>query len=113
MDSAAAQLQSIVTKATDLAETKLDIWKLKVSGRVSSSVSSLSRLIAIVSFAAISGILLSIGAAILIGQRLGNTGYGFFIIGGFYLLCGLLLFVFRRQLITEPVNRLLINKILE
>ncbi|MFN8290636.1 MAG: phage holin family protein [Chitinophagaceae bacterium] len=113
METAAAQLESLVTKAAELAETKLDIWKLKVSGKVSSAVSSLIGLIALVSLAAVSGILLSIGAAILIGQQTGNAAYGFLIMAGFYILCGLLLFIFRKAWIKDPVRHLLLNKLLE
>lgn len=113
MESAAAQLQSLVNTASELAETRLDIWKLKAADKVSSVTSSLIGLIAFVSLIAVSGILFSIGAAILIGHTMGNAAYGFFIIGGFYVLCGLLIFLFRKKWIGEPVRNLIISKVTE
>lgn len=113
MESAASQLQSLLVQAADLAETKLEILKLKAKGKVSSTISSLAGLFIIVLLASISGILFSIGAAILIGQAMGSAAYGFLVMGGFYLLCGLLIYLFRNAWIREPISRLFISKTVE
>ena len=41
---------------------------------------------------------ISIGAALWIGSTLGNISYGFFIVGGFYCLAGLLVYFFRENI---------------
>ena len=40
------------------------------------------------------------------GERTGNLPGGFLIAGGFYLLCGILLLVFRNPLIIDPLVRI-------
>ncbi|HET8735670.1 MAG TPA: hypothetical protein VFM69_03630 [Pricia sp.] len=41
---------------------------------------------------------LSIGAAFWIGSELDNTAHGFFIVGGFYVLLGLMIYLLRHSL---------------
>ncbi len=52
-------------------------------------------------------IFLTFGAAFYIGSLLGNYAYGFFIIAGFYLFLGLLVYWRRGPWIVNPVVRLL------
>ncbi|OSZ81482.1 hypothetical protein CAP36_09700 [Chitinophagaceae bacterium IBVUCB2] len=111
MHTAVEHIEQIVSKAGDLAETKMEIWKLKAAGKISETVSSLISLIAIIVLAAASLIILSFGAAFWIGKELDNTSYGFFIVGGFYALIGLLVYFFRKDLIKEPLSNLIADKI--
>ncbi len=111
MHTAVEHIEQIVSKAGDLAETKMEIWKLKAASKISETVSSLISLIAIIILAAAALIILSFGAAFWIGKELDNTSYGFFIVGGFYALIGLLVFVFRKDLIKAPLSNLIADKI--
>jgi hypothetical protein len=113
MESVATHIQELVSKAGDLAETKVEIWKLKAAGKISETVSSLISVAAIVLLVSASVFLLSVGAAYWIGQRLGSTAYGFLVIGGFYALAGLLIYVFRKSWIQKPVSNLVIGKIVK
>lgn len=113
MESLATHIQEIVSKAGDLAETKVEIWKLRAAGKISETISSLISLTAIVLLVAVSILLLSVGAALWIGQYLGSFAYGFFIISGFYALAGLLIFLFRKNWIKRPVSDLVIDKIVK
>ena len=55
----------------------------------------------------------SFGLAYLIGSEMGHLSYGFFIVGGFYAVAGLLVYLFRKKWIKNPVSNLVINKITE
>jgi len=44
---------------------------------------------------------------------MGNISYGFFMVGGFYAIVGLLMYVFRKQWIKSPVSNLIIDKIIK
>ena len=57
--------------------------------------------------------IVSFGFAYLIGSKLDNLSYGFFIIGGFYALVGLLVFINREKWIQVPVSNLFIDKIIK
>jgi hypothetical protein len=111
MQSTINHLESIISKAGEVAETKVELWKLKAAGRLSETVSSMVSKIAVVVLLAIAVIILSLGVAYWLGSALGNVYYGFFIVGGFYALAGLLIFVFRDQIIKGPVSNLIIDKI--
>ena len=112
MNSIVDHIEDLVSKAGNIAETKVEIWKLRAVGKVSETVSSLISVIAIVFLTVTAIIILSLGIAFWIGSELGKTSYGFFIVGGFYVLAGFLLYVFRRKLIKNPVTNLIINKII-
>ena len=53
----------------------------------------------------------SAGAALWIGDALGNPFAGFFIIAGFYLVAGVIAFLFRDKLIRKPVANRIIDHI--
>ncbi|MEO7922831.1 MAG: hypothetical protein ABIR30_04080 [Chitinophagaceae bacterium] len=111
MESTLEQIESVISKAAKFAETKAELWKLKAAGKISETVSSLISKIAIVILAGLALIILSLGAAYWIGTRLNNLYYGFFIVGGFYALAGLFVFIFRKSLIKKPLTNLIIDKI--
>lgn len=111
MPTAIDHIETLVAKAGELVETKAAIWKLKATGKMADTGSSLITLVAIVCCTTIALLIISIGAAFLIGTALHNTGAGFLIVGGFYLLTGFFIWIFRRQLIKEPLSNLIIRKL--
>lgn len=113
MQSTIKHIEDFVSKAGDLAETKAALWKLGAAGKISETVSSLMSVIATAMLIGLAVITLSFGVAFWIGSEMGELSYGFFIVGGFYLLIGLLVFVFRREWIKNPINNLVINKIIK
>ena len=113
MQSVIDHMESIVSKAGDLAETKAELWKLKAAGKISETISSLISIISVVLLAGTAITILSIGAAFWIGTQLGNTSFGFFIVGGFYALAGLFIFLFRQKWIKNPLSNLIIHKIIK
>ena len=63
--------------------------------------------------AGVSITILSFGVAYWIGNELGNLHYGFFIVGGFYAIVGVLLYFLRERLLKTPISNLIIDKITE
>jgi hypothetical protein len=113
MQSTIKHIEDFVSKAGDLAETKVEIWKLRAAGKISETVSSLISVMAIAVITCVAITIVSFGIAFWIGSEMGNVSYGFFIVGGFYAFAGLLLYLFRKQWIKKPVSNLIINKIIE
>jgi Putative Actinobacterial Holin-X, holin superfamily III len=111
MENVVQQLRETIRQAGDLAETKAEILKLKVAQKVAQSVSALIAVIALATLTGIAFVILSIGAAYWIGSLLKNTSYGFFCIGGFYLVAGLFVYLFRKKLISSPVSNLVIDRL--
>ena len=110
MQSTIKHIEDFVSKAGDVAETKVELWKLRAVGKISETVSSLISIIAIAIITCTAITIISFGIAFWIGSAMGNISYGFFLVGGFYVLVGLLVYVFRKRWIKSPVSNLIINK---
>jgi hypothetical protein len=113
MQSTIDHIENLISKAGDVAETKVELWKLRAAGKISETVSSLISVIAIVGLTVAAITIISIGIAFWIGSEMGKTSYGFFIVGGFYAVVGLFVFLFRRQWIKKPLSDLIIDKIIK
>jgi hypothetical protein len=111
MQSIISKIEHLIYKAGDLAETKAEILKLKAADKISETVAALFAIASIVLFLAVALIFVSTGAAIWIGQLLGQVSYGFLIVGGFYLFAGLLCWIFRNSWIKRPLSNFIVHKI--
>ena len=113
VDDKATSIEELFTKLKDYAETRLNLYKLmainKVSGFFSTFVSMLILLLILFTFI----LCISIGAALLIGQWLGASYYGFFIVAGLYLIIGLVLFSARGSLLKTPVSNKLLKEMVD
>jgi hypothetical protein len=113
MQSTIEHIENLVTKAGDIAETKTELFKLRASGKIAETVSSLISKIAIVMLVVAAITILSIGIAYWIGTEMGKVSYGFFLVGGFYILAGIIVHVFRKTLIKAPLSNLIIDKLIK
>lgn len=113
MQSTIDQFGLLVEKAKEIAETRVEIIKLQAAQKVSLTLSSIVTMMAIGLLALLVIIIGSIGLAILIGNTLGHLSYGFFIVCGFYLLLGLILVFFRKQILGNPIRNIIIDKIIQ
>ena len=93
------------------AEAKMDLFRLEISDRIANTVSSLSSIILIAILSLFIFMFLSIGAAMWINKIYDDSSMGFFIVGGFYLLLTVILYVFRENLIKVPVINILLSKL--
>ena len=113
MESKPTNVEELFQKLREYAEVQLDLFKLKGINKVSGFMSSVITIgILIILF---SGVLIciTIGAALLIGAWLGKVYYGFFIVGGIYLIIGLVIYSMRDKLIKTKVSNKLIKELLD
>lgn len=103
----------LLSDAGDYLETRTTLWKLKAIESLSDVSGELVAGLALLAIAALVVMIFSTGLALLIGYWVGRSFYGFFIIGGFYAIAGLVFFAFRTQWLKEPFSNLLIRKILK
>ncbi|MES2848831.1 MAG: phage holin family protein [Bacteroidota bacterium] len=112
MHSTIENIEQLVSDVSDMAETKVELLKLKAAGKISASLSSLVALMMVMVFGGAALTILSFGFAIWIGSELNNAWAGFFIVGGFYALVGLLVYVNRKNWVQRPLSNLFIDKII-
>lgn len=82
---------------TGYIETRLELAKVEVKEEVASGLAKSVLFVAITSLASIFLLFLSVAIAVLIGSRL-SMWLGFLIVGGFYLIVGVLLWAFRKPI---------------
>ncbi|CAN5812554.1 hypothetical protein BH11BAC4_BH11BAC4_10230 [soil metagenome] len=106
-------IESLFEKTGDYLETRIDLYKLKAVDTSSDIISSfISKLVVLFVFA-ISIIIINIGIALLLGELLGKSYYGFFIVAGFYLIAGLIFNSMRSKWFKAPIADSLIKKFLK
>jgi hypothetical protein len=103
----------LLSDAGDYIETRTTLWKYKSIESLSDVSGELVSGLALIGMATIIVLIFSMGFALLIGYWLGNSFYGFFIIGGFYAIIGLIFYARRSVWLKEPFSNMLIRKILK
>ena len=112
MENKANSFEALFERAGDYFETRLELLKLKSVDKSSDAVSSFASGLAVLFIFSFSVIILSIGLALWLGELIGKSYYGFFIIGGAYLIIGFIVYLFRKQLIKSAVANSFIDKVL-
>ena len=112
MEEQTNSLESLFTKTTDYLETKIELLKFKAVDKASDVTSSVISRLVIGLIVALVLLFINIGLAIWIGDLLGKMYYGFFLLGGFYLLVAIILYASRRAFIKRPLNDRLVRKML-
>jgi len=103
----------LLSDAGDYLETRTTLWKLKAIESLSDVSGELVTGLALIGILSLVVLIVSVGLAFLIGFWTGKTYLGFFIVGGFYFIIGLIIYAFRNQWLKEPFSNLLIRKILK
>lgn len=110
MDEQPGNIQLLIDRAGDYLETRLELLKLKATQKSSDIVSSIVATVALVFIMIMFFIILNIGIALIIGELLGKSYYGFFALAGFYLIAGLIFSAFKTKWVKEPVTNSIIKK---
>lgn len=113
MEDIATNIGKLYDKAEQYSKTSLELIKLNAIDKSSDVISSLAVVATLTFIAAIFTLFINIGLALLIGKSLGNYAVGFLIVSAFYVLIGVILFVFRKNLIKIPINNIVLGKLLK
>lgn len=84
-------------------ESTLDYYKLDLFKKLTKSTASITYILLLSSIAFLIFTFVSFGLAFWIGEALGNNSYGFFIMGGFYVLLFLIVALFYRKRLEKTV----------
>ncbi len=106
-------IESLIEKGEQYGKTTLELLKLKTLDKSADVTSTLVSWLVVLIFAVLFFLILNIGVALWLGDLLGKSYYGFFVVSGFYALLALISVIFRKQFIKKPVNNSIINQVLE
>jgi hypothetical protein len=106
-------IDALLSDAGDYIETRTNLWKFKAIESLADVSGELVSGLGMIGIAVFVVMLFSVGFALLIGDWLGKSFYGFFIIGGAWLIFGLICFLRRSRWLKEPFSNMLIRKIIK
>ena len=113
MENQPNTIETLIERMEAYIKTTFELYKLKSLQSSANVLSSLvSRLIVIIIFSSFA-LILNIGIAFWLGEWLGKTHYGFFIVAIFYLVSGIVLHLFRNKWIKKPLNDKIIKQALK
>lgn len=110
MQDSRNQIETLFEKAVDYLETRLDLVKLKTTEKSSDVISSLVSNLILIIFLCLVLIMINIGVALFLGDLLGKNYYGFFVLAGFYILTGIVFYLFKDKWIKAPLSNTIIKK---
>jgi Putative Actinobacterial Holin-X, holin superfamily III len=113
MENNPNNVEDLFEKLKDYADVRVNLFKLKSIQKVSGFTSTLMTTLILLFL--LSGVLLclTIGLAMWLGKLIGYTYVGFFIVGGVYIIIGLIFYSQREKLIKTPVSNRLIKELVD
>lgn len=109
METNESLIESFITRLEEYGKTTIELLKLKSIQQAGNVVSKLFSHVLITIVFGFFLIFISIGAAFCIGNCIGETGYGFLIIAGFYLFLGILFWLLQPWIKARVKNSVISN----
>lgn len=106
-------IEKLYNKAKVYTKTSLEIYKLQAINTSADVISTLAHKAILILVISTFIVFFNVAMALLLGDVLGSTYKGFLVISLFYLIVGLVLFVFSSSLIKNPVSNLIISKMID
>jgi len=100
-------------KAETFGKTTYELSKLKALETTTVVASSIVARLSVVLMLSIFTLVFNIGVALYLGDLLGKSYYGFFIVAAFYLIAGIVLHFFLHKWIKKPLADLIISQALQ
>ena len=105
-------IESLFSKSKEYAGNRFQLYKLKAIDKSATIASSVISGVALFIVFFIFFVVLNIGIALLIGDLLGKSYWGFLILAAVYAIAGFILFKGRDKFFKTPVIEMLIRKFL-
>lgn len=103
-------IETLFDKSEDYTKTTLELFKLNIMDKSADILSFLAVQLSIFIVVALFTLIVNIGFALWIGELLGKSYYGYFVMAGFYALIAILVYVFRNQWIKIPISNSIIHQ---
>lgn len=113
MEKPAGPIESLIDSAEAYGKTTYELSKLKALEVASNVVASLISKLMVVFAIALFTFTLSIGFALLLGDMLGKSWHGFFIVAAFYLAAGIILNYSLHKWLKKLISDIIITQALQ
>ena len=101
-------IESLFEKAEDYSKTSIELLKLNAIDKTADMVSSVITRLTLFAVTTLFIFVITIGVALWVGELLGKTYLGFFVMGGIHVTIALLIYSFRREWIKKPIRQFII-----
>jgi len=105
-------IEPLLERAEAYGKTSYGLLKLRAIDKAASVTSNLISRGAVILVLSMFTVIINIGIALWLGDLLGKTYYGFFCVGGFYGLAGIVLYFFMHNWITQRISNSIITQML-
>jgi len=112
MENRVLLLETLFEKTEHFTKTSAELYKLKAIAKFADVTSTLIARLSVTVFIILFFLILNIGIALWLGEILGKSYFGFFCVAGFYVLGGVILYIFRNKWIKAPVRNSIITQAL-
>lgn len=109
MEQQTTLISVLFEKSEQYLKTSAELYKLKAIEKSADVISSFTARVSIILLAVLCFLIFNIGVSLWIGEALGGSHYGFFIVSGFYALGALIIYLFREKWIIVPLKNLIIT----
>jgi len=113
MEGKPTNVEELFQKIKEYADVRLNLFKLKSINKFAGFMSLAITLIILIIIFSIILLCITVGAALVIGEWVGKIYYGFFIVGGIYLIIGLVIYSMRDKLIKTKISNKLIRELID
>jgi len=113
METPVNLIESLFERVEAYSKTSYELSKLKLLETTILVVSAFLPRVSVIIMITLFALVLNIGVALFLGELLGKSYYGFFVVAAFYLLAGLILHLFLYKWIKKPVSNLIIKQALQ
>jgi fatty acid desaturase len=113
MEDYADLLGTLLNRATEYGKTSIELVKLKALDKTTDIVSSVVPFAVVILLVASFFLFLNLGLALWLGELLGKTFYGFFVVAVFYIVAGIAVHFFLHKSIKNLVGNYFIKRVLK
>ena len=113
MENNTTSLEDLFEKLKEYGDTRVKLFKLKAINKVSGFFSTLISFLILFVILTLVIFCITVAFALLIGDWLGNSYWGFFIMAGIYIIIGLIIYSARNKFIKAPISNKLLTELLE
>jgi len=113
MEDNAKLIESLLERAVEYGKTSFELAKLKALDKTSDVISTLIPHTIVLVFIASFMLFLNLGLAFWLGEILGKTYFGFFVVAAFYGLIGIILRLFMYKWLKKHFCNYIIKQVLK
>lgn len=113
MGTPVSLIEELVGRTETYSKTTFQLAKLQSLEATTTVATSLVARLSVIAVFTLFVLVLNIGIALWLGELLGKSYYGFFIVAAFYLIAGVVLHFFLLRWIKKPMSDLIISQALK